>query len=569
MASGSKFSFSDMQNPLFLHPSDNPLSISVTKLQGSDDYLSWKRSMEIQLSSKRKLGFVHGTEIRSATDQTEVVQWDMCNSMAYGMKQNGSTIVDYFTSLSSEWEELESMNQLPAVSTVGEDISKLLTVIHTQKEEAKLFQFLNGLDDIYTPQRSQLLMITPLPSVEMACAAIQQEESQKEVLKGAYSYDPDVSAMLSKTFMSADRVSVPNARWNNSRAGASPKGPPAANVAMGSTSSDPTQQPIIFSPQQLQQLLQLIPSQSLSHDYNEDALESPFSGMITCNNVGVETGRWIMDTGATDHMTADFDLLHNVKSAKPHVTVNLPTGATTMVTHLGDVKLASGLKLLNVLYVPVFTHNLLSINKLSRDNDCYVVFSPTECTIIDAETHVVKSKGIVSNGLYHLSPSNAVSENNSQHSFAVLKTTLAGEYTLWYNRLGHAPVSKLKFIECIKHCIHGADKVCLTCPMVKFTRLPFSLSESHASKPFDLVHTDIWGPYKVCIRQKFRYFLTILDDYSRVTWLYLLQHKSDYLKTMETFHHFVQRQFGSSIKVIRSDNAKEFDDAECHKFFQM
>lgn len=81
MASGSKFSFSDMQNPLFLHPSDNPLSISVTKLQGAGDYRSWKRSMEIQLSSKRKLGFVNGTEVRNTTDLTEAAQWDTCNSM--------------------------------------------------------------------------------------------------------------------------------------------------------------------------------------------------------------------------------------------------------------------------------------------------------------------------------------------------------------------------------------------------------------------------------------------------------------------------------------------------------
>ncbi|XP_074363496.1 uncharacterized protein LOC141704047 [Apium graveolens] len=167
-----------------------------------------------------------------------------------------------------------------------------------------------------------------------------------------------------------------------------------------------------------------------------------------------------MATGITDHMTADYGLLHNVKNAKPHVTVNLPTRATTMVTHLGDVKLASGLKLLNIPYVPVFT----------------------------------------------------LSENTSQLSFVASKATLADEYTLWHNRLGHATVSKLKFIECIKQCIHGV---------------------------------------------------------ARVTWLYLLQHKSDYLKTMETFYHFVQRQFASSIKVIRSDNAKEFDDTKCRRFFQM
>lgn len=234
MASGSKFSFSDMQNPLFLHPSDNPLSISVTKLQGTTDYRSWRCSMEIQLSSKRKLGFVDGTEIKSTTDPTEALQWDTCNSMVtswihnnisdsikksvlfitsasevwkqlekrfqlthgsrkyklskdvYGMKQNGATLADYFTTLSSLWEELDSMNLLPAVSTVSDDVSKLLKAINSQKEEAKLFQFLNGLDDIYSPQRNQLLMLTPLPSVEMACSAIQQEESQQSYLYFCY-----------------------------------------------------------------------------------------------------------------------------------------------------------------------------------------------------------------------------------------------------------------------------------------------------------------------------------------------------------------------------------------------
>lgn len=249
--------------------------------------------------------------------------------------------------------------------------------------------------------------------------------------------------------------------------------------------------------------------------------------------------------------------------------MNLPTGATALVTHFGDVNLENGLKLLNVLYVPVFAHNLLSINKLSRDNDCYAVFSPSECTIVDAQTHVILSKGSVNNGLYHLSPSAANSGNNRQQSFAVLKSASTDDYTLWHSRLGHAPVSKLKFMDCVRSCTLNADKVCLTCPMAKFTRLPFSLSESHAAAPFDLVHTDIWGPYRVCTRQKFKYFLTIVDDYSRMTWLYLIQHKSDYLKTMELFHCYVQKQFGSAIKVIRSDNAREFDDMDCKKFFQL
>lgn len=179
MASGSKFSFTDMQNPLFLHPSDNPLSISVTKLEGAGDYRSWKRSMEIQLSSKRKIGFVTGTEVRNTAESSVVIQWDTCNSMVtswilnsvsdsikkfvlfitsaseiwsqlekrfqlvhgsrkyqlnkelFGMKQNGSSIVEYFTSLSSIWEELDSMNLFPTVTTVSDDVSKLLKGINT------------------------------------------------------------------------------------------------------------------------------------------------------------------------------------------------------------------------------------------------------------------------------------------------------------------------------------------------------------------------------------------------------------------------------------------------------
>lgn len=129
----------------------------------------------------------------------------------------------------------------------------------------------------------------------------------------------------------------------------------------------------------------------------------------------------------------------------------------------------------------------------------------------------------------------------------MIKSSLTDEYTFWYNRLGHAPASKLRFIDCIKHCVHDVDKLCLTCPMAKFTKLPFSLSESHAEKPFELIHTDIWGPYRVCTRQKFKYFLTIVDDCSRMTWIYLIQHKYEYLKTMEMFYYFVQKQFGSTI----------------------
>lgn len=81
MASNGRFTFADMQNPLFLHPSDGPLSISVAKLQGAGDFRSWKRSFELQISAKRKLGFLTGTVIKNTDDEIQATQWDTCNDM--------------------------------------------------------------------------------------------------------------------------------------------------------------------------------------------------------------------------------------------------------------------------------------------------------------------------------------------------------------------------------------------------------------------------------------------------------------------------------------------------------
>lgn len=48
-----------------------------------------------------------------------------------------------------------------------------------------------------------------------------------------------------------------------------------------------------------------------------------------------------------------------------------------------------------------------------------------------------------------------------------------------------------------------------------------------SNNAFELVHMGIWGPYKVAIHDGHRYFLTIGDGYSRMTWIFPLKLKSD------------------------------------------
>lgn len=72
---------------------------------------------------------------------------------------------------------MDSMSELPNITLITPEITLFLNALNKQKEEQRLFQFLNGLDDQFNTQRSHLLLNNPLPSVEIACSVLQQEES--------------------------------------------------------------------------------------------------------------------------------------------------------------------------------------------------------------------------------------------------------------------------------------------------------------------------------------------------------------------------------------------------------
>ncbi|KAL2933248.1 Apolipoprotein A-I [Bienertia sinuspersici] len=95
------------------------------------------------------------------------------NKELYDIKQEGQPINEYYTRLSVLWEDIENLNDFPAITQMNDEIRAFLNAVRKQKEEQQLFQFLNGLDDDYSQQRSQLLLQTPLPTVKTALAQLQ------------------------------------------------------------------------------------------------------------------------------------------------------------------------------------------------------------------------------------------------------------------------------------------------------------------------------------------------------------------------------------------------------------
>ncbi|GKC59778.1 retrovirus-related pol polyprotein from transposon TNT 1-94, partial [Tanacetum coccineum] len=227
---------------------------------------------------------------------------------------------------------------------------------------------------------------------------------------------------------------------------------------------------------------------------------------------------WIFDTRAPNHMTPFLKNLINAAKLLFQPKINLPNGFTSFITHTGT---------------DWTTKRVLALAK-QRLGLYFLLNIPFKS--IDARLQSL-----------------------------ILSTCATTSFFLIL--LGHISDSKLQHVTCVPNSTLKSNTIsCFSRPMAKFTKLPYELSDSYASEIFDLIHIDIWGPYKVVTNGKYKYFLTIVDDCSRVTWTYLLVQKSDSFSFLKYFISFVSNQFNETIKTVRSDNALEFVKGPCHLF---
>ncbi|XP_019251305.1 PREDICTED: uncharacterized protein LOC109230239 [Nicotiana attenuata] len=140
---------------------------------------------------------------------------------------------------------------------------------------------------------------------------------------------------------------------------------------------------------------------------------------------------------------------------------------------------------------------------------------------------------------------------------------------LWHNRLGHVPFVKMKGISSIPVTFSPKQPFnCTICPMARQERLPFPQKTNTTNRIFELLHVDLWGPYHQPTHDKYKYFMTIVDDFSRTTWTHLLSSKSNAYQVLKGFFILVENQFGVDVKAVRTDNRLEFTNTETNMLFQ-
>ncbi|XP_074299714.1 uncharacterized protein LOC141630869 [Silene latifolia] len=286
---------------------------------------------------------------------------------------------------------------------------------------------------------------------------------------------------------------------------------------------------------------------------------------------------WIVDTGASDHMTSRIDLLHNVRFLVRPVMVGLPDGTIKLVHKVGDIILTSAIQLKDVLVVPDFKRNLLSVSKLIQHTPMIVLFTSEYCAFQDLTKKRVLGLAKRQRYLYWFEPAlkNKAAQSSIKDKGALTNKDFLSSsnacnklcsFEVFHSTLGHSSYDQLKHVKPLS--MDAITKFSAeTCHLSKLYMLPFQRSTSYASALFDLVHLDLWGPYKTSTLLGAKYFLTVLDDHFRVTWIYMFQNKHQVPGLLKAFITYVATQFERKIKVFRSDNGTEFFQEYCANLF--
>ena len=157
--------------------------------------------------------------------------------------------------------------------------------------------------------------------------------------------------------------------------------------------------------------------------------------------------------------------------------------------------------------MPCLSCNLISVSRICKDLNCTVIFDENSCILQDRTSRVPIGLGEQRDGVYFYQ---AGKERRQVHAVQI------GHQ--WHQHLGHPSKEVMALFFNSIHCPSLSKKnneVCEICFRAKQTRNSFPFSTNKAKDLFDIIHCDIWGPYRVSSWCGAHYFLTIVDDFSR------------------------------------------------------
>ena len=303
-------------------------------------------------------------------------------------------------------------------------------------------------------------------------------------------------------------------------------------------------------------------------------LEYDSCGLISVLSAcDVKYNSWVIDSGATRHMCNSVDKFDKLIDLKFHKQVKVGDGRSIKAIGIGTVTLhvdtgiSGSFKLCNVLYVPELSYNLLSVAQILND-DKTVNFHNNVCDILSKNGDIIVS-GNKTGDLYQ------VIEIPLELS-CISDSVSVDSTNIWHRRFCHLnndgmhKLIRENLVDGINDCKFTKLDFCEPCVNGKNHRLPFpKKSLTRATKPLELIHSDVCGKVSVPSLSGNNYFVTFIDDCTRFVWAYPIKTKDEVFDKFKCWKTIVEKQIGMKIKTFRSDNGGEYLSNMFKKFFQV
>ena len=280
--------------------------------------------------------------------------------------------------------------------------------------------------------------------------------------------------------------------------------------------------------------------------------------------VGYNEGAWILDTGATNHMTGSRNALASLDEIVCGA-VRFGDGSTVEIQGIGAMAIArkndKHRVLTEVYYIPSLKCNIVSLGQL-EEAGCRVEIDIGVMEVFERRQAAQQQLGVLiraerKNRLYVMKP--------KLTSPVCLLTKMEDVSWLWHARYGHLNFRSLReltakaMVEGLPR-ISGVEQVCDGCVLGKHHKRPFPQASVHrAEAGLELVHGDLCGQITAATLGGKSYFLLIVDDFSQYMWLELLSTKSEALAYFKKIVLAAEVESGHRLKAFRTDCGGEFN----------
>ncbi|KAK9713864.1 hypothetical protein RND81_06G055800 [Saponaria officinalis] len=488
------------EDPLSIQSSDHLGMKLVSHAFEGNGFGNWKRSLLIALSAKNKLGFIDGTQKKPSSTDPTAKAWQRCNNMyflGFSMFCLLKLLILCFIAIllmMFVWDEIEAMGMNPTCSCtcIYGSKTKQLKIV----EDQKIVQFLLGLNDSYTVIRGTILMQSPLPKISTIYNNLLQEERQR-IIHHSAQFQADSASFYAKTNKNGFGY-VDISSNHSQRAAAVPEcRKPFSNV------SNVLECRYYAQDVSVQNDSSVLGRGPMSVDFASNSFS-----FVTFDSLHHS---WIIDSGATDHMCSNKSMFFVLTPIPKPYTISLPTDQVVTIDSIRSVHVSSEIILHGVLFVLCFRFNLLFVAKLVKQLYLHVCFTSDLCFLQGSSLKKPLILGRNHKDLFLLHTDTSLSRPSHEHkepassfvsdSVAIFSNSVvtSNNSVVWYNRLGHLPLYKLKFLNLCNFTDANNNDIasCSICVKFRQHRLSFPNSTTSSPSAFELIHIDVWGPYPI------------------------------------------------------------------------